>query len=127
MWTEFVTLVLTVTVFHELGHLLTCLRRVRGMFIGISKRLKGPVIGFVVHPLSLLDIMFPQVLVPLILFLIFHGNLPIMIVGILSNVGGGIWDFLLIKKLKELNEKDPNELMERTREDLIGIFVEVHR
>lgn len=124
MWVEFVTLVITVTIFHELGHLISCRRRVKGMFVGISRR-KGPVVGFVVHPIKILDIVLPQVLVPLILFLLFYDNVSVLLVGILSNVGGGVGDFLLIKKLKELNEKDPNELMERTRRDLIGIFVKV--
>lgn len=124
MWIEYITLVITVTVFHELGHLISCFKRVKGVFVGIM-RMKGPVVGFVVHPLKILDILLPQVLVPVVLTLLFYTNILIVVIGIVSNVCGGIWDFLLIKKLKELNEKNPDELMDRIRKDIIGIFVKV--
>lgn len=124
MWDEFIVLVTVVIVFHEVGHMIPCMRRVKGVFVGLMKR-KGFVVGFVVHPLRLVDIIFPQLLVPLVLFLLFRDNTPMIIIGAISNVGGGIHDLTLIKRIKVLNSKDVDELMERTRRDLIGVFIKV--
>lgn len=124
MWVEFITLVITVTFFHEVGHLIPCLRRVRGVFAGISRR-KGPVVGFVVHPLRKIDILFPQVFVPIVLLLMLHNNIPLWFIGILGNVGGGVYDFTLIKKIKTLNERTVEEMIEKIRKEIIGVFVRI--
>ncbi|MEM4818975.1 MAG: hypothetical protein QXQ91_01510 [Nanopusillaceae archaeon] len=116
---EVLSVSVLVIVVHELAHLLSSIKRVRGLVIGIVEKRKIG-IGFIVHPLRLRDILLPQVLVPAVLLLVYRDPL-IVLMGIVVNLGAGVHDLSLIPKLKWINRKTEEDVRREVSEKVKGL------
>lgn len=117
---DVLVLVVLVVVLHEATHLAVAYKRVRGIFIGFYR--KTMALGFIVHPIRVLDLVLPQVTVPIAMVLL-YGATPMALMGSVFNLAGGVIDLANVGKVKYFNSLDREGLMDWIRRNLSGKII----